>query len=167
MAETTLATKKYILKYGLILGLIWILHMTFRHITDTRNTSNIVFSIIELLVHIGVISYGIFSFKRKNNGFLTLWQAVKVGLGIALFSAIMQAVWDIAILQSISPDFIQDLMNSSDSANLNQVQEQQKQLVSKNKSKFTVASLIIKAILGAIISLLARAIMQKNPDPFE
>ncbi len=166
MAETTLSTKKHILKYGLILGLIWIIHITFRHITDTRNTANVAFSIIELLVHISVISYGIFIFKRKNNGFLTLWQAMKVGLGIAVLSAIMQAVWDTAVLQSISPDFIQDLMKSSNSANLNQVQEQQKELP-QNISKFTLAGLIFSTILGAIISLLAGAIMQKNPDPFE
>ncbi len=166
MEETTISTKKYILRYGLILGFIWIIYSFFRHITSTRDTSNWVFSIFELSLYIGIIFYSIYKYKSTNGGFLTLWQALKIGFGIAFISIVMQAVGDIFV-EIILPETLQEITNSTDKPPVKKLQEQTK-IVSKENDYFVNKSfsLIFNLVLGAIISLFVGAIMQKNRNPF-
>ncbi len=168
MKETTISVKKYILVYGFILGLIWIVYGFLRNITDNRTTSNWALSIFELSLHIGIIVYGIYKFKNKNDSFLTLWQAFKIGFGIALISTLMQIIGDIFFLKVMSPETLQDIINSTSPSTSSEPQEQNKLLSKKNNYLFTTSltSLIFNSTLGILISLLGGAFMQKNRDPF-
>ncbi len=168
MEETTISTKKYILTYGLILGVIWVIHGFFRHITDNRATSNWAFYIFELSLPISIIVYGVYRYKSNNSGFLTLWQALKIGFGIALISTTIQTAWDIFLVKIISPETIQEIINLTDQPTPKDSQEQNKILSKENNYLFNVSfGFIVNLVLGFIISLFAGAIMQKNRDPFD
>ncbi len=167
MEETTFSVKKYILTYGIILGVIWVIYGFFRHVTYNRATSNWAFSIFELSLHIGFLVYGIYKYKSDNNGFLTLLQALKTGFGIALISTIIQTIGDIFLVKIISPEIIHEIMNLVNQATEQASQEQSK-ISSKDDNYFFNVSfgLIVNLVLGIVISLFAGAIMQKNRNPF-
>ncbi len=167
MKETTISTTKFILTYGIILGVIWIIYGLFRHITGNRATSNWASTIFELSLHIGIIVYAIYKYKLNNDSFLTLWQALKIGFGIAFISTVMQTIGDIFFVEVISPETIQEIVNSTDQSNEKKPQIQNKIISKENIRLFTISfGIIFNLVLGAIISLLAGAIMQKNRDPF-
>ncbi|MEW7291540.1 DUF4199 domain-containing protein [Aquimarina sp. 2304DJ70-9] len=168
MKETTISVKKYILIYGFILGLIWIIYGVLRHISDTKTTANWALSIFELFLHIGIIAYGIYRFKTKNDGFLTLWQAFKIGIGIVLICTLMQLIWDIIFVKVISPETIQDIINSTNPSTSTASQEQNGLLSNENNYLFNrfLTGLIFHSTLGTLVSLLGGAFMQKNRDPF-
>ncbi|GAA4272142.1 DUF4199 domain-containing protein [Aquimarina gracilis] len=168
MEKTTISTKKYILTQGLILGFIWVLYGFFRLVTGTRDTANWAFSIFELSLYIGFIFYSIHKYKSSNGSFLTLWQALKVGFGIAFISIIMQKIGNIFFIEVIPPETIQEIFNSTDKAPVKELQERNKTV--SNENDYLIAmffSLIFNLVIGFIISLFAGAIMQKDPDPFD
>ncbi|GAA4277891.1 DUF4199 domain-containing protein [Aquimarina mytili] len=88
MEDTTISTKKFIFKYGIILGAIWVVYL-FLWYTITGGVSlpskNRLLSIIELVLHCSII-YPIYRYKLINNGFLNLKQAIKIGISIALIA---------------------------------------------------------------------------------
>ncbi|GAA4277897.1 DUF4199 domain-containing protein [Aquimarina mytili] len=161
MEETTISVKKYILVYGSILGLIWIIYGVLRHITDNRTTSNWMLSMFELFLHIGITVFGIYKFKQKDNGFLSLWQAFKIGLGIALVCILVQLTWDIFFVKVISPETLIEALNSGNESASSKSQGENDYIFNR-----FLRGLIFNSTLGILISLLGGAIMQKNRDPF-
>ncbi len=168
MRETTISVKKYILIYGAILGLVWVFYGILRHVTDNRTTSNWALSVFELSLYIVIIVYGIYKFKHKNDGFLTLWQAFKIGFGIALIGTIIQILGEIFFLKIISPETLQSIIDATNPSASTTSQEQNRLLNIENSHLFktSLTSLIFYSILGILISLLGGAFMQKNRDPF-
>ncbi len=168
MQETTISIKKHILIYGFILGLVWVAYGFLRHITNNRATRHWALSIFELSLHIGIIVYGIYKFKNKNDGFLTLWQAFKIGLGIAVMSTVMKSIGDIFFLKVISPETFQEILKSASQSTSTESQEQNSILSKENNYLFTtfLTNLIFNSTLGILISMLGGAIMQKNRNPF-
>ena len=55
---------------------------------------------------IGIIIWGIMRFKKINNGYLKLSEALKTGVGTALISGIVIAVYFVIMSQYIDPEFI-------------------------------------------------------------
>ncbi|WP_438422890.1 DUF4199 domain-containing protein [Aquimarina macrocephali] len=168
MEETTISTKKNILNYGLILGLTWVVYGLIRHITDNRTSTSWGIVIIELFIHVTIIVYGIYTYKRANNGFLKLSQALKIGLGVALIATIIYVIWDIFLLKIISPETMYELIKSSNQLSENESINEDTIMSRESNFLFTtsLASIIFYSILGGLISLLGGAIMQKNRDTF-
>ncbi|MBQ0732805.1 DUF4199 domain-containing protein [Aquimarina celericrescens] len=167
MEETTISTKKNILVYGLILGSILVIYGFSRHITGNRDTANWAYSIFELFLYIGFVFYGIYKYKSQNHGFLTLWQALKVGFGITFISIVMQKIGDIFFVEVISAETIQEMFNSTDYLTAKESQERNKTVNKENDYLINMSiTLILYLVLGVIISLFAGAIMQKNRNPF-
>ena len=169
MNETTISVKKYILTYGLILGLAWCIYSVFRHATGNRTTTNWAFSVFELILHIGIISYGIYKFKSNNHSFLTLWQALKIGMGIAITSTLLIISWDIFFLKVITPETIQEVLNSAKQSAIKKISDKDQILNQANHYLLnrSIGSLTFHLTFGFLVSLLGGAIMQKNPDPFD
>lgn len=168
MEKTTISLKKYILIYGAILGSIWIIYGFIRNITNNRTIITWALFIFELSLHIGFIVFGIYKFKKNNEGFLTLWQAFKIGLGIALLSTFMKIIGDIFFLKVISPETLQEIVSSTSQSTATGGQEKDSILKKENGHLFTtsLANLLFNSTLAILISLLGGAIMQKHRDPF-
>ena len=62
---------------------------------------------INLGVIIGVIIYGIYHFKKLNDGYIKISEALKTGIGISLVSGTVSAVYSIILVYIIDPDFIE------------------------------------------------------------
>ena len=166
MVETTISAKKHIFTYGLLIGAIWIIYGILRNATGYGSTANLAFSAFELVLHITIISYSIYKYKAKNNGFLTLLQAIKIGLGIAIISALIVIIWDIIFISVIKPEVLQKVMKTSNTETAEQVLSEKK-LLFNYFLKRSSSNLIYHLTFGLIISMLSGAIMQKNPDPFD
>ena len=63
-------------------------------------------SLIGYAFLIGVILWGIMQFKKTNNGYLKLSEALKTGVGTALISGIVIAIYVVIMSQYLDPDFL-------------------------------------------------------------
>ncbi|WP_109300215.1 DUF4199 domain-containing protein [Aquimarina sp. AU474] len=176
MGETTISAKKHILTYGIVLGSLSIIYNIILYVTDNITGENWIKPFINLTILITVISYGIFSFKLANEGVLKLRQALKIGLGIAIVGGIIPFAWQFLLMNFIEPDMINQILGIRKEAILrnnptisSEKLNQSLVLTKRFSSSYMISlfSLISNLFFGSLTALLAGAIMQRNPDPFE
>lgn len=175
MEETTISLKKYILIYGIILGILFVTYNVIIYMSDGTINRNWIHTVIDLSIRIGIIIFGIKAYKLTNNGFLKLSEAIKIGLGIVLIAGIMAVIWNIILNTIIEPDMMSQKFNTQKqqiidrNPDMSPEQVNQDMAMIKTYSSLPVMSIIVltwNLFVGLIISLLGGAIMQKNKDVF-
>lgn len=167
--------KKFILNYGVLLGIISIVLGVVMYVTNAYLNPSMIYTIIGFLVLIVVISMGIKAFKNENGGFLNLKEAIKVGIGIAVIGGILSALWTLLLVNVIEPDFMlqmSDVQREQMTERFPEMTETQLDNAMEMSSRFmspwfTVAvSLIGNLFFGLIIALIAGLIM-KQERPYD
>lgn len=171
METPTASVKKIAINYGLILALgtiglsvvVWALGM---HLEQPWWQS-----LINFLIMLGCIVYGLKTFKHENGGFLSLGEALKTGLAIALVAGIIGTLFTLLFVTVIEPNFTVDMLevqrNNMIEANPNMTEEEMDMamgITEKMMSPGIMAAFGIIATLffGFIISLIAGLIMKNN-----
>ena len=148
---------KIVLIFALLLALGTFLAEKIIFLTGDINKFNLLYSSIDLILRILLITLGIIFFKKKNSNYLTLFEAVKIGIGITLIAGLI-----IFFCKLISTDF---LLSTNEIPNKKGVSEEK---TIWDSVYFTGAlELFINLIIALVISLLGGAIMQKNKDIYD
>ena len=117
-------------------------------------------------------AFGINQFKKDNEGFLKLGQAIKLAIGIALVGGIIGLIW-YALLSNnvIEADYMEKAMEIAKekqfAKNPSMTQEQWDQGVEMQKKFAWLAYpfiLIFNIILGLVAGLIFGLIMKKDKD---
>lgn len=169
--ENQASSKSIMLNYGLMLGIISIiLHLAF-YATGNLITMGWLNGVISFVVMIVIISMGISKFKTANGGFLSFGQGVKVGMGIAMISAVISIVYSFIFTGVIEPDFQNQILEVQrqawEDANMTQEQIESAESMTKTFSSPAITSaisLVGAAFFGFIISAIAAAIMKKSEE---
>ncbi|GFD75106.1 hypothetical protein KUL113_45260 [Tenacibaculum sp. KUL113] len=169
--ENQTNSKNIILNYGLYLGIIGVfIHLVF-YATGTLIKFGWLNGIISFLAMIALIILGIKKFKTDNNGFLTFGQALKVGVGIAVISAVISTIYTLIFTNIIEPDFQAQMMEIQkqgwiDAGMTDEQVEASEAMAEKFNSPVITAplALVISAFFGFIISAIGGAIMKKTEE---
>jgi hypothetical protein len=70
--------------------------------------------IVSLIIMIGVLLYSFISFKKQNEGFLSLSEALKIGIGVSLVSALIGIVYTQILVNFLDPEKIFRNVNGYD-----------------------------------------------------
>ncbi len=167
MENTKYSIKKTIIGFGVILGILNAFKIYLSFLIDSRTGTNWVLSTIGLLVFITIVSLGIKTYKSKNNNFLKLRQALKIGAGIALIGFTFSTLSDIVMLKVIFPEVLDKIVNLNYPLSINKTIEQNRILSLENKVLVTISTIAIfgNTILGVLIAFVAGAIMRKKKLP--
>ncbi|PVW14709.1 DUF4199 domain-containing protein [Marixanthomonas spongiae] len=173
MENQTASVKKIGLNYGLILsllvvGLSVIVYVLGLHLEQPwwQSVLNFVFMTL-------CIVYGLKAFKNESGGFLSLGDALKTGLIIALVSGIIGSVFSYIFITFIEPDFISQMLDTTQEKmieqNPNMTQEQMDMAMGMTEKFMSpwimfAMGMIASLFFGFIISLIAGLIM-KQPRP--
>jgi hypothetical protein len=168
MEENQPKTGKYALNFGLVLGVISVIFGIMLYTLDMHYQRNTAVTIVGVLITIVVLFFAINQFKKNNDGFLTLSEALKVGVGAALIAAIIGVVYQYALANYIDPNFMDKAMDAQMAeamANGKMTSEQVEQGKEMGKKFFWVGYpiyLIISVLFGLIISLVIGLVIKKN-----
>lgn len=179
METKVVDSKNIMLKNGLYLGLAIVLLSVIMYAFGMTYSGNSVVGTINFGLKIAFtiffIVLGIKQFKAENSGFLVLGQALKVGIGIALVSALIEAAYVLLFMTVIEPDFVDKMLEiqrtvmSETNPNLT-AQQLDGAIEMSRKFMSPVFSLPISIIgnlfLGLVISLIAGAVMQRKQETF-
>ncbi|WP_282068368.1 DUF4199 domain-containing protein [Olleya namhaensis] len=137
----------------------------------TKMEKNIVIGTINVLGTIAVFVLAIIAYKKSNNNYLSLGQALKVGLGTAALGGILIAIYTYLHYIYIQPEFIEVMREI-------QVVELQKQAESMSSEDADMAmgmldffsspgfistvSLIGSLIFGLIVSLITGLVLKSE-----
>lgn len=169
MESETASIKPIAYSFGVYLGLINIVILVIMYVGDIQKSWTI--SILSIILTIAIFIYGIKAYKQKNNSFLSLGEALKVGLAIAVIGGVISAVYSYIHYSYIYPEFIQITLDQAKTqmldASPNMTEEQMDQAL-KMTSMFTtplffsLMSIIGSLFFGLIISLIGGLIMKKE-----
>ena len=169
--ENQANSKGIILNYGLYLGLAGVfIHLIF-YATGNLISLGWLSGIIGFVAMIALIILGIKKFKTDNGGFLTFGQALKVGVGIALISAVISTIYTLIFTNVIDPSIQEQAIALQKQAwidsGLNEDQlEASEAMAQKMQSPMITVplALVVSAFFGFIISAIGGAIMKKTEE---
>ena len=169
MEENTVKTGKFSLQFGALAGLVGIvfgvmLYAMDMHYDRSTGVQAVQFGILALFAVIGIIQ-----FKKANEGYLKLGQALKIGAGIGLIAAIIGTIYFLVLSNVIEPDYMDKMMEIQKAttleANPQMTQEQWDQGVAFQKKLFPVFlvfGLVVSALFGLIVGLITGLIIKKD-----
>lgn len=167
--------KKFVLNYGVLLGILSVLMGVIMYVTNAYLNPSWIFGTISFLITVVVISLAIRAYKTENEGFLGLGEALKVGIGVAVIGGIIGAIWMFLLMNYIEPEYASQLAEVQREAIMEtnpNMTEAQLETAMEFNAKFSspylllAFSLIGSLFMGLVISLIAGLIM-KNKNPYQ
>jgi ABC-type antimicrobial peptide transport system permease subunit len=120
---------------------------------------------------IGVLLYSFISFKKQNEGFLSLSEALKIGIGVSLISALIGIVYTQILVNFLDPDTMKkslelsmDTMRAENPEMPQEALDTARSMQEKMSSPliFSAVQIIFALFFGFIISLIGGLIVKKS-----
>ena len=163
--------KSIIISYGIILGSISIAFQLMLFFLDMHYKNDSIAGIVALLISSGTIIYSFVVFKKANDGYLSLSDALKIGLGVSLVSAVMSIVYTQLLVNFLDPDTMQKSLDLTiDTLRVENPEIPQEALdttrsIQEKMSSpliFSAVQIIFALFFGFIISLIGGLIVKKS-----
>ena len=163
--------KSIMIIYGLILGGISVVFQLMLFFLDMHYQQPPAVGIVSIVIMIGLLVYAFIQYKKENEGFLSLSEALKIGLGISLISAIIGIVYSIVLTEVLDPATMQktlDFQFETMRAENPEMTQDQIEMARDMSQKFSgplirSAFQLIRALFfGFIISLIGGLIVKKS-----
>ena len=169
--ENQVSSKSTMLNYGLLLGVSSIFINLVAYALGIHLDQDWRIGTLGFLAMIVIIVLGIRNFKSVNNNLITWGQSVKIGVGIAIVSALLGIIYNLIFMNFIEPEFMNQMMEKQVVAweELNMTEEQ----IEASKSMMETFSspgitsaigIIAAAFFGFVISAIAGAIMKRTEE---
>lgn len=166
-------TGKFSLTYGAIAGGIGIIFGIMLYTMDMHYERGAAVQATQILILAGVIGVGISQFKKANENYLNLSEALKLGAGIALIAGIIGLLYFFVFSNFVEPDFMNNMYEIGKQqalANNPELTEEQIDQGIEMQKKFAWISypviLILNVIIGLVAGLIAGLILRKQKPAY-
>ncbi|WP_299390415.1 DUF4199 domain-containing protein [uncultured Gelidibacter sp.] len=163
------AIKPIAYTYGLYLALVSVIVLVIMYVANLEKSWML--SIASSLASIVVFVYGIKTYKHQNAGFLTISDAMKVGLAIAVIGGILAGIYAYLHYAYIYPEFIDIARDqayleiSTQNPNMSEEQISKTMEISNifmTPMFFSLTTVIGSLLFGLVVSVIAGLIMKKD-----
>ena len=171
MGKSSLQTSSYALNFGTILGIAAVFFSLMLFFLDAHYQGDTLSSLVPLILSVGFINYGIYQFKKDNSGFVSLSEALKVGVGISLISGIIGTIYGVILTEFLDPEFMNKTFEIAKQKMLDANQElsieDANQAIEMSK-KFAslpiriAGGLISSVFIGFFVSLIGGLVLKKT-----
>ena len=171
MNDQNSSTKSIIINYGIILGSISVLFQLMLFFLDMHYKNDSTAGIVSLIIMIVVLLYSFISYKKINGGYLLLSEALKIGLGVSLVSALISIIYTQILINFLDPetmrkslDLTMDTMRSENPEISQEALDTVRSIQEKMSSPliFSAVQIIFSLFFGFIISLIGGLIVKKS-----
>jgi hypothetical protein len=128
-------------------------------------------SLLNFAAMLWFVIYGIKAFKKDNSGYLSLAEALKIGLAITLVAGIIGSIFTYLFTTIIEPDFVMNMLEASrvkmieDNPEMTQEQMDMAMSISEKMMSpgiLTAIGIIASLFFGFIISLISGLVLKNN-----
>ena len=171
MENQKITTAKTALNFGFILGGVSLVYSLMLFFLDIHYQGETATSLIGYALLIGLVLWAIMHFKKNNDGYISLSEALKTGVGTALISAIIVCIYTIVMIQYLDPEFLDKSIEYQKQKMLQENPEISVESVNKMfdmqkefSGPFIISGFIIilNLFFGFIISLIVGLIVKKS-----
>jgi len=172
MEEIKPNTGKIALTFGLLLGGISIVFALMLYFADMHYKGGLAVGLISMALMIAAIVLGMLEFRKANSGYLTLGQAMKVGVGIALVGGIVGIIFNQILANVIDPEMMTKAMEFQRAtlAETTKMTSEQIDAQLEMGKKFSTPliqiafGLLFSVVLGLIFSLISGLILKRTEN---
>tara|TARA_B110000444_G_C18779747_1_gene566822 strand:+ start:175 stop:696 length:522 start_codon:yes stop_codon:yes gene_type:complete len=163
--------KSNIITYGIILGSISIVFQLMLFFLDMHYKNDSTAGILSLLITSGILIYSFIVFKKDNEGYLSLSEALKIGLGVSLVSALIGIIYTQLLVNFLDPETMKkslelsmDTMRAQNPEIPQEALDTARSIQEKMSSPliFSAVQIIFSLFFGFIISLIGGLIVKKS-----
>ena len=174
MEESKNKIGKHTIKFGIMLGIVLILFDLILYVMDISMESK--FKYLNIIISAGIITYGIYVFREKNNGgYIKYDQSLLIGFLISLYGGIILSIYTYVFLKFIDSseitkmlDLMQQKMTDMQNVSEESIDKAMKiQRIFLRPAMISLFKLIGSAFSGLILSLLISIFMKKQDTSFE
>ncbi|MFD2561348.1 DUF4199 domain-containing protein [Aquimarina rubra] len=176
MKSKSIPIKKYIVKYGILFGIASIIFSLTSYLMGNYTEQGLVHLVIRLFITITSIIIGQLSYRKNNDNYISLGEAIKIGVGIIVLGGLMAIIWEILLLKVIDPEIITELADNQ----IKKIAENAKDFTLENMDRkieltnkitsphiMLIGALAENIFIGFLFSLIGGLIIQKKRDPFK
>lgn len=173
MENQPVPTKNVIINYGIYLGIASVLISVLVYALGMQYDQDWKMGSIGIIAMAVIIFLGIKKYKEFNNGYLTVGQALKTGVGIALIGGIISVIYSFIFMTFIEPDFMANTMAKAEQQMIEKfpnLTDEQIEMQIEMMQKFSTPaitsafSLIGSLFFGFVISLISGLIQKNEPQ---
>ena len=106
MENKSNSLKNIMITYGLLLGGISIVFNLMLFFLKMHYEQSTAVGIVSVVIMIGVLLFAFIQYKKSNEGSISLSEAIKIGLGVSLISAILGIIYAFILYIPIVPIII-------------------------------------------------------------
>lgn len=106
MKNQQISLKSTMMTFGLILGVVSVVFQLMLFFLEMHYQQTTAAGIVSIIIMIGVLVYAFIHYKKQNEGFLSLSEALKIGLGISLISALFGVIYSLILTNVLDPNTI-------------------------------------------------------------
>ncbi|MAU16369.1 MAG: DUF4199 domain-containing protein [Muricauda sp.] len=173
MEEQQPKTGKFALNYGLLLGAVFIVFGVMLYTQKMHYETSTAIIVISIVLMAAAIFVAVNAFKKANGGYLTISEALKVAVGVALVATILSLAYQYVLTNFIEPDFMDKAMEIAKpkamAQNPSLTEEQWEQGVEMQKSFAWIqypVGLIMNSVIGLILGLITGLILKKSKPEY-
>ena len=171
MDNTSIKTAPYALQYGLIYCIILVVFAIMLYTMDMHYQNSTLSTVVNILIGVGGILWGMLAYKKDNGGFISLSQSLKVGVAVALVGSLVGIIYGVVLTEFIDPTTMDKALEFQKQQMLSQNPEmsveQANQFVDMQK-KFSsplirsAFGLLFGIFFGFIVALISGLVIKKN-----
>ncbi len=169
MEENQPKTGKIAWIYGLVASLIGVTFSVMLYAVDMLYDESVIIKIIPVIILAVAIILAIIQFKKANNGFLKLSNALKLGAGIGVVSGIIGIIYFLFQINILEPEYMNNMYEIGKqkalASNPNLTIEQIDQGIEIQKKFMWISYpiiIIFNIIIGLIVGLIGGLVMKKE-----
>ena len=172
MEENQPKTGKFSWNYGLILGAVSVVFGVMLYLQDLHTSQSIGLMITGIVLAAIVTFLGVQNFKKANEGYLTIGQALKIGAGILLIAGIISILYQVVLVNYLDPDAPSKIMDARLGPSLEEgkiTQEQFDQQKAQSIQYWWMGYpfiLIFNVLIGLVLGLVFGLILKKNKPTY-
>lgn len=170
MKNQATSTKSIVLNYGITLAGLSVLLQLVQFSMGQHLNPHWSYSIVSTLITIGLIVQGLKAFKKANLGVISFGQAVKTGIGISVFSALLYILYLVLFMNTIDPEFLSKLWAIEEGKMMNrgmtedQIEASMKMVNNWGVYFMFAVVIIISILIGFVISAITGAIIKEEAE---
>ena len=171
MKNKSNSLKNIMITYGLLLGGISIVFNLMLFFLKMHYEQSTAVGIVSVVIMIGVLLFAFIQYKKSNEGSISLSEAIKIGLGISLISAILGIIYAFILTEFLDPGMMEKVLDlqrekirASNPEMSQEVLDSTRSISEKFSSPLirSAFQLIFALFIGFIISLIGGLIVKKS-----
>ncbi len=162
-------TGKFALNYGLLLGVISVVFAVMLYTQKMHYETNTTVIVISIVIMAAIVFMAVNAFKKANGGYLTISEALKVAVGLALIGTIITLAYQFVLTNFIEPDFMDKALEIAKPKAMEQnpsmTEEQWEQGMEMQKRFAWIqypVILIMNCVIGLVLGLITGLILKKS-----